>query len=156
MGKVGKGVLLGVVGVGIGIAGLQMVGQNLRSEFVAQSTAEASAVGSSAPAIAPSSPSIAAASPVAPVLVGETIYEQAIFDAFPAVPLTSRSAKKKAAQAADFISATINSKGHLCARPIEMQKAANGLYGVGCVTRRNGYGRSNYLLNTRTGAVSEI
>jgi hypothetical protein len=85
-----------------------------------------------------------------------SIYEQAIFDAFPSSPPTSKVTKRKASQASDFIGATINMQGHLCARPIEAQQASDGLYGVGCVTQRNGYGRSNYLINTRSGEVTKI
>lgn len=93
---------------------------------------------------------------VAQKSVGSTILEQAIFDAFPSSPPKSRSEKKKAAKAADFVGYAINSQGHLCARPIEAQRAAAEMYGVGCITSRDGYGRSNYLVNTRTGQVTEI
>lgn len=90
------------------------------------------------------------------VKIGSSIYEQAIFDAFPESPPTSQKLKKKASQASDFLAATINTQGYLCARPMEALKAADEMYGVGCVTNRNGYGRTNYIINTRSGEVSKI
>lgn len=153
MGTFGKIVLLCSIGIVGGVAGLRSVGAQLQSEFAAQSTAETAAIGSQ-PNIAAPLPLAAPNPAISPS--GETIYEQAIFDAFPAASPSSRTQKRKVSQASDFVRATINSNGHLCARLLEMQKAADGLYGIGCVTRRDGYGRSNYLLNIRTGAVSEI
>lgn len=91
-----------------------------------------------------------------PNRIGSSIYEQAIFDAFPSSRPTSKKLKLKASQASDFIGATINSQGHLCARPVGAQKASDGLYGIGCVTSRSGTGQSFYLLNTRSGEVTAI
>lgn len=76
--------------------------------------------------------------------------EQAIFDAFP------RGGGGGNANAKSFIAATINSSGYLCAQPIEMADAGGGQYGIGCTTNRNGTGKSNYLIDTRTGRVSQI
>lgn len=78
------------------------------------------------------------------------ILEQAILDAFPA------DGSNGSDQAKDFIAMTINSEGHLCAQPIEMAEAAPKQYGIGCVTNRNGSGKSNYLIDTRTGSVTKI
>lgn len=92
----------------------------------------------------------------APTKNSSSIYEQAIFDAFPDVAPTTSKPKKRSKQAAEFIGLTINQQGFLCARLIEAMKAADNMYGVGCVTQRNGYGRTNYILNTQTGEVSKI
>lgn len=91
-----------------------------------------------------------------PNRIGSSVYEQAIFDAFPSSQPTSKKMKQKASQASDFIGATINTQGHLCARPVGAQKASDGLYGIGCVTNRSGHGQSFYLLNTRSGEVTAI
>lgn len=50
----------------------------------------------------------------------------------------------------------INRGGHLCARPIEVQEVGTGLYGVQCITNRDGTGLSNYLVNSRTNEVEAI
>ena len=54
------------------------------------------------------------------------------------------------------IGAVINLNGHLCARPIEVKEAGTGLYGVRCITRRDGTGISDYLVNSRTNEVEAI
>lgn len=87
---------------------------------------------------------------------GETLLEQAIFDAFPETDAKSPAEKKKMAEASDFVAAAINLNGHLCARPVEMMQAGAGLYGIGCIARRDGQGRANYLVNTKTAEVSPI
>ena len=78
------------------------------------------------------------------------MFEQAILDAFP----PDRSFGNTSAR--DFIAARINSAGYRCATPIEMAQAAAGQYGVGCITNRSGYGKSNYLIDTRSGHIVEI
>ena len=147
-------VLFGSVGVIAGLSTLQAIGQNGKDELpeidVTAIASESAQLASEAAAIA------AKASAEAAPRAASSMLEQAIFDAFPSAAPTSRSAKKTASQAADLVGITINSQGHLCARPIEMQKASDGLYGIGCVTYRDGYGRSNYLVNVRTGEVTEI
>lgn len=50
----------------------------------------------------------------------------------------------------------INRKGFLCAKPIEVVTVDPSLYGVNCITNRDGTGRSNYLVNSRTGSVEPI
>lgn len=97
-----------------------------------------------------------AGSPQPLVSTGSTMLEQAILDAFPSSPPTTKAEKRKAQNAADFVGATINAGGRLCARLIEVQEAAPGQYGVGCITRRDGTGRANYLIDSRTGSVDEI
>jgi hypothetical protein len=89
-------------------------------------------------------------------LRGSTILEQAILDAFPAEPPKSAKDRRMSSNAADFVSVTINSRGYLCARPFEARKVSTQLYGVGCLTHNSGYGRSNYLVNIRTGEVEEM
>lgn len=87
---------------------------------------------------------------------GATMLEQAIFDAFPISTPATAVERKKASNASDFVAATINSAGHLCAKPVEMQQAAPGQYGIGCITNRSGSGRTIYLLDSRTGNVDPI
>lgn len=82
--------------------------------------------------------------------------EQAIFDAFPAKPPKGKKARTKASNAADYIGMTINSAGYLCAEPIEAQQVATGQYGIGCRKYRSEGGRSNFIIDVRTGSVSEI
>lgn len=84
-------------------------------------------------------------------VVGSTMLEQAILDVF-----IAPQAGQTASNAKDFVGAAINSQGHLCARAVEAEKAASEMYGVGCVTSSDGYGRTNYLVNTRTGDVTPI
>ena len=79
-----------------------------------------------------------------------------MLDAFPAMPPKSKTARKAASQAADYIGATINAAGYLCARPVEAQKVATGQYGVGCKTHRSEGGSVNFIVDVRTGSVSEI
>lgn len=51
----------------------------------------------------------------------------------------------------------INLSGHLCAKPIEVAPTGSpDLYGVQCITNRDGSGISNYLVNSRTNDVTEI
>jgi len=87
--------------------------------------------------------------------VGSNILEQAILDAFPSSPPTTDAERKTASDAADYLGATINEAGFLCAQPVEAQQAAPGQYGVGCRRTREG-GRANYLIDVRTGRVAEI
>lgn len=82
--------------------------------------------------------------------------EQAILDAFPAKPTSSKKARRTAKNAADYIGATINAAGHLCAKPIEAQQVATGQYGIGCRKYREAGGQANYIIDVRTGNVSEI
>ena len=55
-----------------------------------------------------------------------------------------------------MIAFAINKSGNLCARPIEVREAGGGLYGVRCITNRNGTGISDYLVNARTNEVIPI
>lgn len=86
---------------------------------------------------------------------GSTTLEQAILDAFPAQPARGKADRKRASNAVDFVGAAINSAGYLCDQAVEAQKAATGQYGVSCRKHRDG-GRANYLIDVRTGRVSEI
>lgn len=78
-------------------------------------------------------------------------------------PLAERSSQQSSPPANEemdqidhMIGATINLSGHLCARPIEVKEAGDGLYGVRCVTNRNGTGISDYIINSRTSEVIPI
>lgn len=117
-------------------------------------------VSSSTSAATGVAPPIAKASEVGeeaqPTRIAASVLEQAIFDAFPETAPTTVAAKKKAVQASDFLAAAINSNGHLCAKPVDMQQADASHYGIRCVTRRSGEGRSNYLVNVQTGEVTPI
>ena len=88
-------------------------------------------------------------------VAGATILEQAILDAFPERQ-SSKAADKKSANAADFLAAAINSAGHLCDHPLEARKADESHYGIACRTHSVGDGRSNYLINVRSGTVDAI
>ncbi len=82
--------------------------------------------------------------------------EQAILDAFPTKAPRSAAERRKTANAADYVASAINSKGHLCAKPVEMRLAAPGQYGIGCVKYRSGEGAGIYLVDSRTGSVDEL
>ena len=156
MGKFGK-IALGTAAVFVGgIWALQAVGSNVESTF-AEVDAQESAVplATVTHAVAPETASSAKPAS-APVKVGATMLEQAIFDAFPKTEPTTKAAKTKASQASDFLSAAINLKGHLCAQPAAIQQADASHYAVGCVTLRNGSGKSIYLVNVHTGSVTPI
>lgn len=58
--------------------------------------------------------------------------------------------------AASYVAAHINTRGHLCARIMQVQPAGGAQYGVGCILNRNGSGRANYLVDARTGSVDPI
>ncbi|MGB3472271.1 MAG: hypothetical protein WBA51_15765 [Erythrobacter sp.] len=72
----------------------------------------------------------------------------------PAKPASSAS--KDMDQVDHMIAATINLSGNLCARPIEVRDAGDGLYGVRCITNRNGTGMSDYIVNSRNSEVIPI
>lgn len=87
---------------------------------------------------------------------GSTILEQAILDSFAGNSHTSPDAKKRWEGAVSYLSGAINVKGHLCAVPVEAKRASADMWGVGCITHREGAGKSNYLVNIRTGEVTQI
>lgn len=156
MGKFGK-IALGTAAVFVGgIWALQAVDNNVESTFAEVDARERPApLANVTLGIAPEISS--SAKPIsAPAKVGATMLEQAIFDAFPETEPTTRAAKTKASQASDFLSATINLEGHLCAQPAATRQADASHYAVGCVTLRNGSGKSIYLVNVRTGSVTPI
>lgn len=55
-----------------------------------------------------------------------------------------------------MIAVAINLNGYLCARPVEVREVSTNLYGVQCITNRDGSGISNYLVNSRTNEVTPI
>ena len=59
-------------------------------------------------------------------------------------------------EAEKAIRLAINLSGNLCAKPIEVREVGANLYGVHCITNRDGTGRSNYLVNSRTNEVDKI
>jgi hypothetical protein len=50
----------------------------------------------------------------------------------------------------------INLSGNLCAKPVEVRPVDENLFGVSCITNRDGSGLSNYLVNTDNNEVTEI
>lgn len=155
MGTKTKVALIGSLAMVAGITAMTELGSNLDQEFAAQAAAEP-VVGTAVatPPAAPS-PSQAQSSTVAR---GDTILEQAIFDAFPASKPTSASGRKRSSNAKDFISASINTKGYLCAEPVEMVKAQSqeNIYGIKCVMNRDGTGVAGYIVDAGTGLVMPI
>ncbi|AWW74568.1 hypothetical protein CD351_09035 [Erythrobacter sp. KY5] len=85
-----------------------------------------------------------------------TPLEQAIIHAFSGDKQRSPEEQQKWLQSVDYVSASINVKGYLCAAPIESAKVDADHYGIGCITNRDGTGRSNYLVNFRNGNVQPI
>lgn len=82
--------------------------------------------------------------------------EQAIVHAFSGDTERSPEEQQKWLQSVDYVSASINVKGYLCAAPIESAKVDADHYGIGCITNRDGTGRSNYLVNFPNGNVQPI
>lgn len=154
MGKITKIALIGLLGMVGGITALQQLGSNLEQEFVAQAAAEPVA---DAAIAAPAAPPPSKAQPKT-VARGDTILEQAIFDAFPATRPTSAADRKRSSNAKDFISAAINTQGYLCAEPVEMAKAQSqeNIYGIKCVMNRDGTGVAGYIVDAGTGLVMPI
>lgn len=108
-----------------------------------------------------SNPPDAIASPASsrvsgPSSTGSNLLEQAILDAFPETAPATNEARRTASKASDFVGAAINSAGHLCAHPVEAERVAVGQYGIGCIRERSGGERVNYIIDVRTGSVSEI
>ena len=111
------------------------VGQNLEAEFVRQGHAEMSV--SPVPA---SDPSVSLSKEPASA---------------PAKPVRMKDLPPQD-DADRAIGAAINLNGHLCARPIMVQEVATQMYAVRCITRRDGTGMSDYLVNSRTSEVEAI
>lgn len=136
MGKLAKitlGTSAAIVG---GIWMLVLAGENVESSF-AEENAQGVVVADTAaaqPAIVAPSASVANAEPSKPQPVRMSDLDEA----------------EKAIRLA------INTSGHLCAKPIEVREVGANLYGVHCITNRDGTGRSNYLVNSRTNEVDKI
>jgi hypothetical protein len=137
------------------IAGISMM-QTGRQTVQAEGTVAVRApeVPASSAASIPLAPSSQNTSAPQPTRSGASMLEQAILDAFPNTQPMTAPAKTRASQASDLLAAAINSKGYLCAQPVEAQKADASHYGVRCITRRSGEGRSNYLFDVQTGEVT--
>jgi hypothetical protein len=75
-----------------------------------------------------------------------------------AAPVVAQATETDSAQPTeqDFVEASINAQGYLCADAVEMRQAAPGQYGIGCVMNRDGTGAAIYLVDSRTGSVTPI
>lgn len=89
----------------------------------------------------------------APVLAPEPAVPMKTTEAKPALPRIKLDDLDDAEKA---IRLAINVSGHLCAKPTEVREVGPSLYGVHCITNRDGTGRSNYLVNSRTNEVDRI
>lgn len=141
MRKFGK-IALGTAAVFVGgIWALQAIGNNVESQFAEMDAQEQAAAAVATETVAAEPPMTTPAVPAA---------------------IQAPSSKPRPVKTADLdnadraIAATINLNGYLCAKPIEVRYAATDLYGVRCITNRNGTGISDYLVNSRTGEVSVI
>lgn len=137
MGKLGK-IALGtaVVFVG-GIWALQAIGSNVESTIVKDDARNR--------AIAENSSKVARPATAAPPVADA---------APPSKPEPVKMGDLDEAEKA--IRLAINLSGNLCAKPIEVREVGANLYGVHCITNRDGTGRSNYLVNSRTNEVDKI
>lgn len=138
MGKFAKitlGMSAAIVG---GVWLLVLAGENVESSFAAEdaqslATATPSATITRPATVAPPAPEMVTAPPAPqPVKMND------LDDAEKAIRLA------------------INLSGNLCAKPIEVREVGANLYGVHCITNRDGTGRSNYLVNSRTNEVDKI
>lgn len=159
MGKFGKFAIgTGLTMVGL-IAAFNAIGNSVEQNFAAQANEESMAfadtpVGKTTPEPEQKEEKIEVA--LSTPQIGRNMLEQAIFDTFSNTAPKTKADKKKTGQAADFVGATINSQGYLCHRPVEVVEAADGQYGIGCITHRSGNGRSIYLVDVRSGSVSPL
>lgn len=139
MGKFGK-IALGTAAVFVGgIWALQAIGSNVESSFAeedARNLASANALGTVAQP--------ETSSPQTRVTRAEP------FSKPQPVRLDDLDEAEKAIRLA------INLSGHLCAKPTEVREVGPNLYGVHCITNRDGTGGSNYLVNSRTNEVDKI
>lgn len=152
MGTKTKIALIGSLAMVAGITAIQNLESELQDEFAAQAAVEP-AVAAAAPVSPPTSTDVTQ-SIAAPI--GATMLEQAIFDAFPTSNPKSADDRRRSSNAKDFVAASINLQGYLCADPVEMQQASSGQYGIGCVMNRDGTGAAIYLLDARSGSVTPI
>jgi hypothetical protein len=137
----------GFLGVGgalsLVVAGLVVFDDGADATTSEEDVAEAAPVVAEVTQTAPAQPTEQA---------GSTMLEQAILDAFS----PSSGSKRSASNAKDFVEASINAQGYLCADAVEMRQAAPGQYGIGCVMNRDGTGSAIYLVDSRTGSVTPI
>ena len=137
-------------GIGL-LSGLNAMGSNPETEAQEQGPQGVDSTGATT---APPTPT-ASLAPIVNVSPSPTA-------AMPAFVDLSPSAKPKPIKLADLdesdraIRRAINLSGHLCARPTEVRSVGADLYGVHCITNRDGTGGSNYLVNSRTNEVNEI
>lgn len=139
MGKFGK-IALGTAAAFVGgIWALQAIGSNVENSFAEESARSLAAADIS-------STVVEADAAVPPTLVAD------------ATPLPKPEPVKMGDldEADKAIRLAINISGHLCAKPIEVREVGANLYGVHCITNRDGTGRSNYLVNSRTNEVEAI
>ncbi|MEM6858616.1 MAG: hypothetical protein AAF559_12155 [Pseudomonadota bacterium] len=137
MSKLAKIAICGSLGLVFGTVGLQSLGN--------------------APKDAP--PRLASTAPSAETVVDAEEPSEGVMAAVIepiSTPKTTAVSDKEVEQIDDMIAATINLSGNLCARPIEVRDTGDGLYGVRCITNRNGTGISDYIINSRTSEVIPI
>lgn len=139
MGKFGK-IALGTAAVFVGgIWALQAVGSNVESTFAEVDAQNLATADTSSSVVEPETPPH-------PAPVAEA--------APPPKPQPVKMNDLDEAEKA--IRLAINLSGHLCAKPTEVREVGPNLYGVHCITNRDGTGGSNYLVNSRTNEVDKI
>jgi hypothetical protein len=139
MGKFGK-IALGTAAVFVGgIWALQAIGSNVESSFAEEDARN-----------------LASANTLAPVAQLETSSSQAPVAGAAPPPKPQPVRMDDLDEAEKAIRLAINLSGHLCAKPTEVREVGPNLYGVHCITNRDGTGGSNYLVNSRTNEVDKI
>lgn len=139
MGKFGK-IALGTAAVFVGgIWALQAIGSNVESSFAEEDARNLASDNTLATVVQPET-----SPPQTPVTGAEPLSKQQ------PVRIDDLDEAEKAIRLA------INLSGHLCAKPTEVREVGPNLYGVHCITNRDGTGSSNYLVNSRTNEVDKI
>lgn len=139
MGKFGK-IALGTAAVFVGgIWALQAVGSNVESTFAEVDARNLATGDTSSSVVEPeTTPHPAPVAEAAPPPKPQPVKMNDLDEAEKAIRLA------------------INLSGHLCAKPTEVREVGPNLYGVHCITNRDGTGGSNYLVNSRTNEVDKI
>lgn len=139
MGKFGK-IALGTAAVFVGgIWALQAIGSNVESSFAEEDARNLAAADTSSTVAQPTT-----SAPPAPVV------------SVAPLPKPQPVRMDDLDEAEKAIRLAINLSGHLCAKPTEVREVGPNLYGVHCITNRDGTGSSNYLVNSRTNEVDKI
>jgi len=139
MGKFGK-IALGTAAVFVGgIWALQAIGSNVESSFAEEDARN-----------------LASANTLATITQPETSSPQTLVTGAAPLPKPQPVRMDDLDEAEKAIRLAINLSGHLCAKPTEVREVGPNLYGVHCITNRDGTGGSNYLVNSRTNEVNKI